>query len=55
MREERGNAADGADFAFDIIERDVAFSRRIEFENSRNAEPFLKLFPDVGAQPVAAA
>ena len=55
MGEERRHAADGADFAFDIVERNVALGRRIELQDLRDGEPVLEFLPDVGAQPVAAA
>src|SRR5262249_49287694 len=54
MRQERRNAADRADPALDIVEREIAFGRRIEFENTRNCEARLEFLPDVAAQPVAA-
>ena len=55
MGEEGRNAADGADLAFDVVERDIAFGRRIEFQDARNGESLPEFLPDVGAQPVAAA
>src|SRR5208282_3436672 len=55
MGEEGRNAADGADLAFDVVERDSAFGRCIEFQDARNGESLLEFFPDVGAEPIAAA
>ena len=55
MGEEGRNAADGADLAFDVVERDIAFGRGIKFQDARNGESLLEFFPDVGAQPIAAA
>ena len=55
MREERRNAADRAGLAFGVVEREVAFGRRIEFQNLRDAEPALEILPDVRPQAVAAA
>src|SRR5580704_19213314 len=55
MGEKRWHAADGADFAFDIVERDVAFSRGVEFQDLRDSEPVLEFLPNIGTQPVAAA
>ena len=55
MREERRHAADGAGLALDIVQRDVAFGRRIELKDARYAEARLEFLPDVGAQSVAAA
>ena len=55
MGEEGRNAADGADFAFDVVQRKIAFGRRVEFEYPRNGKSGLELLPDVGAQSVAAA
>ncbi len=54
MTEERRHAADGADFAFDVIEREISFGRGIKFQHARNVEAFLELPPHLGAQPVAA-
>ena len=55
MGQERRHTADGADFALDVVKRDVAFGRRIEFQDPRNAKPRLEFLPDVGAQAIAAA
>ena len=55
MLEERRHAADGADFAVDIVQRDVAFGRRIEFQNLWNPKARLEFLPYVGAQSVAGA
>ena len=55
MGEKGRNAADGADFAFDIVQRKIAFGRRVEFQYPRNCESGLELLPDVGTQSVAAA
>ena len=55
MGEERRHAADGADFAFDIVERNVALGCRIELQDLRDGEPVLEFLPNVGTQPVAAA
>src|SRR5579863_8760142 len=54
MREKRRDAADGARLSLDVVEREVAFGRRIEFENLRDRKPRLKILPDVAAQAVAA-
>jgi hypothetical protein len=53
--EEGRNAADRADLAFYIVERHIAFGRRVEFQDARNDKAVLKSLPDVGLQPVAAA
>ncbi len=55
MGQERRHAADGADFAFDVVERDVAFGRGVKLQDLRDGEPVLEFLPNVGAQPVAAA
>src|ERR1700760_1492835 len=54
MREQRGDSADRAGLALDIVEREIAFGRRIEFEDPRDRNPRLELLPDVAAQTVAA-
>ncbi len=54
MRQQRRNPADRARLALDIVEREIAFGRRIEFENLRNRKARLKGFPDIAAQAVAA-
>src|ERR1700722_9490332 len=53
MLEKWRHAADSAGFALDIVERDVAFGRRIEFQNPGNPKPRLEALPYVGAQSVA--
>ena len=54
MRQQRRDPADRAGLALDIVEREIAFGRRIEFEDPRNGKTRLKGFPDVAAQSVAA-
>ncbi len=54
MLEIPGQAADGAGLALEIEHQHVAFGRRIEFEDQRNAKAGLEFFPDVGTQAVAA-
>src|SRR5487761_2467996 len=54
MRQQRWNSADRARPAFDIVEREIAFGRRVKFEELRNRKPCLKGFPDIAAQAVAA-
>src|SRR6202035_3074420 len=54
MRQQRRNAADRPSLAFDIVERKIAFGRRIEFENLRNRKARLKGLPDIAAQAIAA-
>ena len=49
------NAADGADLALDVVERNVAFSGGIEFQDARNLETRLEFLPDVRLQTIAAA
>src|SRR2546426_1773626 len=52
MRQKWGNPANGGGLAVDIEERDVALGRRVELEDSRNAEPTLEGGPDVRPEPV---
>ena len=54
MRQQRRNPANRAGLALDIVEREIAFGRRIEFKDARNRETRLKGFPDIAAQAVAA-
>ena len=54
MAEKRRYAADSADFAFDVVKREIAFGRGIKFEHARNVEPLLETLPHVGTKPVAA-
>jgi hypothetical protein len=54
MRQQRRDAADRADLALDIVEREIAFGRRVKFEDARDREAGLELLPDVTAQAVAA-
>src|SRR3954447_7406145 len=54
MREQRRDAADRAGLALDVEQREIAFRRRVEFEDARNGETRLKIVPDVTAQAVAA-
>src|SRR5689334_23335242 len=54
MRQERRDAADGARPALVIEQGDVAFGRRIEFEDARKLKAFLEIGPDVATQPIAA-
>src|SRR5205814_3855849 len=54
VRQKCGDAADGGGVTIDIEERDVAFGRCVELQNSRNAEPALEGGPDVRPEPVAA-
>ena len=54
MRQQRRNAADRARLALDIVEREIAFGRRVEFQDLRNGKARLERFPDVAAQAVAA-
>src|SRR5580704_9659191 len=55
MGEERRHAADGADFAFDVVERNIALGRRIELQDPWDGEPVLEFLPNISTQPVAAA
>src|SRR5205823_2978881 len=54
VRQKPGNPPDGGGLAVDVEEGDVALRRRVELQNSRNAESALELGPDVGREPVAA-
>src|SRR5512132_2929423 len=54
VRDEPGNAADGAFLAVEIKHRDVAFSRAVALDDLRNVEAALELRPDLGTQAVAA-
>src|SRR5262249_3295720 len=54
MREQRRNAADRARSALDIEQREIAFGRRVEFEDARKGKARLEILPDVAAQAVAA-
>ena len=54
MAEKRRYAADGADFAFNVVKREIPFGRSIKFEHARNVESFLESLPHVGTKPVAA-
>src|SRR5438874_918093 len=54
VRQKRGAAANGGGLTVDVEERDVALRRRVELQDSRNAEPILQLGPDVRPEPVAA-
>ena len=54
MREQRRNPADRAGFALDIVEREIAFGRGVEFEDLRYRKARLEGFPDIAAQAVAA-
>ena len=54
MRQQRRNPADRARLAFDIIKREIAFSRRIKFQDLGNRKARLKRFPDIAAQAIAA-
>ena len=54
MLEIPGQAADRAGLALEIEHQHVAFGRRIEFEDQRDAKARLEFFPDVGTQAVAA-
>ena len=49
------DAADGAGLALGIVEGEVAFGGRVEFQNLRYGEAFLEGGPDVAAHAVAAA
>ncbi|MGY4348186.1 hypothetical protein ACVWXM_004653 [Bradyrhizobium sp. GM7.3] len=49
MRKQRRNAADRAGLALDVEQREIAFRRRVEFEDARNGETRLKIVPDVTA------
>ena len=42
MREKGRHAADRAGLALDVVERDVALGRGVEFEDARNGEAFLE-------------
>src|SRR5215467_7186774 len=55
MREERRHPADGADLAVDVVKREVAFRRGVEFEDARDGEALLERLPYVRPQPVAAS
>src|SRR5262249_6341123 len=54
MREQWRNAADRADLSLDIVEREIALGRRIEFENPWNRKACLERLPDIAAQAIAA-
>src|SRR3954447_11687032 len=54
MRKQRRNAADRAGLALDVEQREIAFRRRVEFEDTRNGETRLKIVRDIPAQAVAA-
>src|ERR1700730_1479956 len=54
MRQERWNPADRARLAFHIVEREIAFGRRVKLQDLRNRKARLKRFPDVAAQAIAA-
>src|SRR5206468_12894943 len=54
MRKQRRNATDRAGLALDVEQREIAFRRRVEFEDTRNGETRLKIVPDITAQAVAA-
>src|ERR1051326_5431207 len=47
MRQQRRDAADRTGFALDVVEREIAFGRRIEFEDLRDREPRPEFLPDV--------
>src|SRR5664279_341027 len=47
--------SDRAGFTLDIVEREIALGRRVEFEDLGNAETGLESLPDVTAQAVAAS
>src|SRR5580700_4496770 len=55
MFQEWRHAADGADLALDVVERNVGLGRRIEFQDSGYLEFLLEPPPDIGAQPIAAS
>src|SRR5579859_7303140 len=55
MREIGRNAADGAGFAFDIEQRDVAFGGGVKLQYPRNAEPGFESVPNIRPEPVPAA
>ena len=50
-----GHAPDGADLALDIVERDRALGRGVEFEDARHAEAIAEMLPDIGPQAIAGA
>ncbi|MGY4482963.1 hypothetical protein ACVWWR_002154 [Bradyrhizobium sp. LM3.2] len=53
MREQRRNAADRAGLTLDVKQREIAFGRRVEFEDAGDCKTGLESFPDVAAQAVA--
>src|SRR4051794_30267597 len=54
MCEQRRHATDRAGLALDIVEREIAFGRRVEFKHLRNPKTRLKIPPYVAPQAVAA-
>ncbi len=52
--EERRLAADRADLALDVVERQVAFGGGVELEDLGQAETLGEIAPYVGGKPVAA-
>src|ERR1051326_5316095 len=54
MRQKRGNAADRAGLAFAVVQRHAAFRRGVKFQNPRQGEALLEIFPDIAPQSVAA-
>jgi hypothetical protein len=54
VREHRRNFSDRTDLALDIVEREVAFGRGVEFQDARNGKALLKGFPNIAPRPAAA-
>src|ERR1700733_9473079 len=52
VSQERRDPADGARFALDVEERDVALGRRVELEDPGDLEPGLEFLPNIGAKSV---
>src|SRR5208283_3135084 len=54
MRQEDRHTANGANAAFDVVQREITLGRSVKLENPGNLESLLETLPDIGSEAIAA-